>query len=237
MRSFRTVLAAAALTCFPAFGSAMPVAFTVDPILNVALAGGVGVFDDVSLSGRFTVSPDAVRAARDRGEAFVQVDEFDLQLDLRIEQISQRLLRSILLNHRTGRGVLNTQAVRFTPKNEVVLDTGALPPGTPLLNFDKDTFPEEIGFPNGRRIGDDPNDLLVLQVFAGSVNLGVAAFDNDPFFIDPIFAQFGQVSPNDSFVFARAVSAAPVPLRAGVWGFMGALGLAWALGGPRRRVA
>lgn len=232
MHKFHTVFAAAALACLPALAGAVPTEYRLDPALGIVELIP-GLFDRVSLEGSITISPEDVRAARDRGDVFTPVSKFDLELDLLIQGAQERLLQEFALTDVTGQGFLNTQATKFMPDGTWVLDTTGLAPGTPLINFDIDMFPEATGFPDGRRLGDDAQDLLLVQLFAGSVNIGVAAFDNDPFFIDPIFAQFGQISPEDSIVFSRAVPAAPVPLPAGIWGLLAALAAMWGL---RRRV-
>ena len=85
-----------------------------------------------------------------------------------------------------------------------------------------------MGFPNGRRVGDDNNDLVLVSLFTGSINAGFVAFEGG--FGGPTAEiATGQVTPGDTLVFARAVTppVAAVPLPAGLWLLLASLGGLW----------
>ena len=100
----------------------------------------------------------------------------------------------------------------FTDGRSAWFDTTGLPQGTVLAQFTVDQFSSPISFPNGRILGDDPSDLLVLSFFAGSVNLGIAAF-TEGIAAEPALVGIGALTPDDVFEFGT-VSAVPVPAAA-----------------------
>lgn len=96
----------------------------------------------------------------------------------------------------------------FTDGDSTFIDASGLPPGTPIMQFAVDKFGPGVGFPDGRRLGDDTEDLLLLQLFKGSVNLGVVALP-EGFAGPPGVLGSGQLSAGDVFAFGAVL---PVPL-------------------------
>ena len=138
----------------------------------------------------------------------------------------------LLLNPNTASVALNADFARFTPDG-LLIDTASAPAFTPLLDISVDKFVDpngqslNIGFPDGRRFGDDLNDILITQFLSGSVNLGFAAL-TEGFAAPPSAVAIGQVTPEDTLLLPYAV--APVPLPAAVWLLVAALATLGAVG-------
>ena len=134
----------------------------------------------------------------------------------------------------------STQKITFTPANSTlevlapVLKTDGqsisvdfsdqtLSLGQGLINLvldvDLNSTADDIAFPNGRRFGDDVNDLILVSILKGSINLGTAFVDGFPRVITQ-----GPVDPSNTLEIATLQTAAvPVPPALGL--LAGALGL------------
>ncbi|MEQ8661830.1 MAG: VPLPA-CTERM sorting domain-containing protein [Gammaproteobacteria bacterium] len=156
---------------------------------------------------------------------FADILDFDLVLTLPTDAVDGAA--NVRLTPRTG-AVEVINAGWFTDGENVMIDSTGLPPGAPVLQFTIDTFDRSIGFPNGRRVGDDVTDIVLAQLFTGSVNFGVAAL-TDGFGGEPAFVGSTQLTPDAAIVFGRNAAIAPVPLPASVPLLLGGLGVLLAI--------
>lgn len=114
----------------------------------------------------------------------------------------------------------------FTDGQTLFVDGTGFAPGTPLLDLTVDSFDQQIGFPDGRRLGDDVTDIVLAQLFAGSVNLGVAALP-DGFAGAPAIVGVQQLTPGNTFTIGRLAAVADVPAPATAPLLLGGLGILW----------
>lgn len=218
---FRPAVAAATLL-IAAGGPAAALPITYDVNIKSKVEDPLeAIILDVLLKGEITIDTDDFgRFGPGSEPGLTPVGGFDLDFTYEIDLGDGPEAVTIPINGGTATAVLNNQATRASIDDISILATG-LPLGTPLFDitvdkfFDENGLPTEFGFPDGRRLGDDATDVLLLQLFRGSVNLGVAAL-TDGFAGPPSFVGVGQLSADDGFVLATAAAAAPVPLPAGV---------------------
>ena len=181
---------------------------------------------DLALGGTLTLDDGDFGNFGPGKTGFTPVTDFDLELTYEIDLGNGLTPVTIPINNTTSSIVLNNQTTRIT-KDAIMIDASGVPLGTPLFDIQVDRFvdangqPTEFGFPNGRRVGDDPTDLLILQMFRGSINLGFAALDNGI----PALIETRQLSPGDTFTLATAANPAVVPLPGGLVLLLSGLGV------------
>lgn len=122
----------------------------------------------------------------------------------------------------------------FTDGERLFVDASGLPAGATILQWTIDEFEPDldVGFPDGRRFGDDTGDLLIAAIFSGSVNLGVALLP-DGLQGAPGLVGVGELTPGDTFTLGR-FDVAEVPLPLGAPLLLTGLSALWLL---RRRAA
>ena len=210
---------------------AVPVMFTVaeefeSTPVEATMGSGISA---VGLTGTFVLDPEGLKDT-----TLPLVAATDLDLALQLEVTIGSTVTPYTLDFTSDNAFLEFNPLTTSVQGDMlVIDGSGQPPGTPLLQFTGDTLstPVELGngFPNGRRFGTTDLDTFVAAFSTGSVNIGVAAFE-DGLFNPPGALALGEVSPDDSIMFASAAAPmAPVPLPAGLWlmlGWTGAL-LAW----------
>lgn len=164
-----------------------------------------------------------------RGDVlFGDILDFDLTIDVPTDATNGSAMVSLTPD--TG-AIEIVNPGWITDGQTLIIDSAGVVPGTPIVQFTVDRFDDQIAFPNGRRIGEDANDILLAQLFTGSVNFGVAALP-DGFFGDPALVGATQLTPDDEFVFGEAANVSAIPLPATAPMLIGALGAFWVV---RRR--
>lgn len=160
-------------------------------------------------------------------------DILDFDLTLTFPTDGEDGSASVRLTPETGSiDVINTGW--FTDGPNLFIDSTGLAPNTPIVQFTVDKFDQEIGFPDGRRVGDDSTDIVLMQLLSGSVNLVVAALP-DGFGGDPAIVGVQQLTPDNQFTFGTLDAAAAVPLPPTAPLLLGGAGLLWTLRIRRRR--
>lgn len=226
MKRLAVAAFATALILGPGAAQALPITYDVSEelattgplereIIDLVL-GGTITLDDIDF-GNFGPGQTGI----------TPILEFDLALSFRIDPGNGLEDVTIPILPSTSSLLLNNRTTRATP-DAITIDAGGVPLGTPLFDIQVDRFvdgdgqSDEFGFPNGRRLGDDLGDLLVAQLFRGSVNLGIAALDQGT---TPILIETRQLTPGDTFTLATARDVAPVPLPGGLVLLLSGLGV------------
>ena len=224
--------------------------YDIDPVLARALAA---VFDatfnqqgtvSTGISGSLTLGPrtgpdpfgfqEADLNIAATGNVFgSDILDFDLSVPFAYDQDGSQQI----VNFTPGNAVMEILFPTLkTDGNTISVDLSdpLLPVGQGLINLvldvDLNATNDDIGFPNGRRFGDDGLDLVLTSIFKGSVGFGTAFIDDG---LPVVFTQ-GQVSPTDTAPFASLQTAAPIPVPATLGLLTGAIGLQ-GLGRLRRR--
>jgi hypothetical protein len=196
---------------------ALPITYNLDKDLNT-IGTVERVFLDVTLGGKITLDDAEFSDFGPGGTLFKPLTDFDFELTFDIDLGNVLAPVRIPITPNTASVVLNGQTTR-ADENAITIDAFQAPGFTPLFEIQVDKFvdkngqPTDFGFPNGQRLGDDVNDLLLIQLFKGSINLGVAAF-TDGISAPPGLIEVKQLTSGDNFTLATAsndVSVVPLP--------------------------
>lgn len=191
------------------------------PVIDVHLELNQAVINDafaplfleeISLTGTVALPEASIGAALGDGRRPVN-GLFDATFDLTMSALVREagvvapLVDLEFLFNNDNAALAAPFAPLYLNGNFLQVDGTGLAPFTPLLDLTADRANTPLAFPNGKRFGDDVTDQLVIQLFRGSVNLGVAAF-LEPNVFPSVLAQ-GQLSADDILTIG---SLAPVPV-------------------------
>ncbi len=168
-----------------------------------------------TLEGSVTLSPVDIDILNGDGPGFYRLDNYVITVNLVvIESIFPQQL-SFTLTPVNSDVDINIAASAVS--DIIELQGLNLIIGTPLFNITATLLDEPIEV-DGAIVGDELSDTFAFQLFTGSINAGIVAFDNDPFFSTPVFLETAELTPDDRFVLATAVdSVAPVPAPASAY--------------------
>lgn len=171
------------------------------------------VIEQVTLSGGLSIPISAFGAPI--GDGRRPIDSLaDIIYDIRLDAVARArgAAEAVDLEFRFD----NTNSTLVSPfaplyVNGDAIDVGGigLPIFTPLLDLTADRAAVPLGFPDGRRFGDDGGDAFIIQLFQGSVNLGILAITEPGAFPSVLYS--AQLSTDDSLTIAREVAVVPLP--------------------------
>ena len=178
VKAFRKAAFAALMSFWIApTANAVPVNYIVDEAVR---NGGPlrDLFDELIIRGTVTVDDEDFDDFGPGQSGFAPIVDFELSLFLDLffdDEIKPSVLR---VTPDTATVTLNRQATRID-ENAITIDASGLQPFTPLFDIQIDRFvdeaglPTEIGFPDGRRLGDEVRDRAAQFGWADAMGFGM----------------------------------------------------------------